>query len=81
MGPVAQSVERLATCLTVRGSNPGGVEIFRTCPKQANPASCTMDTGSFPGVKRSGRGADHPTLSSAEVENELRYTSTPPLGP
>ena len=26
----------------------------------ANPASCTMGTGFFPGVKRPGRGADHP---------------------
>ena len=26
----------------------------------AHPASCTMGTGSFLGVKRSGRGADHP---------------------
>jgi hypothetical protein len=26
----------------------------------AYPASCTMDTGSFPGVKRPGRGFDHP---------------------
>ena len=23
---------RLATCLKIRGSNPGGGEIFRTCP-------------------------------------------------
>jgi hypothetical protein len=29
-----------------------------------------MGSGSFPGVKRSGRGADHPPPSSAEVENE-----------
>jgi hypothetical protein len=28
----------------------------------AHPASCTMGTGSFPGVKRPGRGADHPPL-------------------
>jgi hypothetical protein len=34
------------------------------------PASCTMGTGSYPGVKRSGRGADHPPPPSAEVENE-----------
>jgi hypothetical protein len=47
----------------------------------AHPASCTMGTGSFPGVKRSGRGADHPPPPSAEVENEWSYTSTPPLGP
>ena len=26
----------------------------------AHPASCTMDTGSFPVVKRPGSGADHP---------------------
>ena len=26
----------------------------------AYAASCTMGTGSFPGVKRPGRGADHP---------------------
>jgi hypothetical protein len=36
----------------------------------AHPASCTMGTGYFPGVKRPGRGADHPPPPSAEVENE-----------
>jgi hypothetical protein len=36
----------------------------------AHPASCTMGTGSFSGVKRPGRGADHPPPPSAEVENE-----------
>jgi hypothetical protein len=36
-----------------------------------------MGTGVFPGVKRPGRGADHPPPPSAEVEN----TSTPPLDP
>ena len=30
----------------------------------AHPASCTMGTGSFPGVRRPGRGADQPHLSS-----------------
>jgi hypothetical protein len=35
-----------------------------------HPASCTMGTGSFPGVKWPGRGADHPPLSSAEVKKE-----------
>jgi hypothetical protein len=33
----------------------------------AHPASCTMGAGSSPGVKRPGRGADHPPPSSAEV--------------
>jgi hypothetical protein len=36
----------------------------------AHPTSCTMGTGSFPGVKRPGRGADYPLPPSAEVENE-----------
>jgi hypothetical protein len=36
----------------------------------AHPASCTMGTGCFLGVKRPGRGADQPPLPSAEVENE-----------
>ena len=33
----------------------------------AHPASCTMGTGSFAGVKRPGRGVDHPSPPSAEV--------------
>jgi hypothetical protein len=37
---------------------------------ETHPASCTMGTGSFPGVKRPGRGADHPPPSSAEVKKE-----------
>jgi hypothetical protein len=37
---------------------------------EAHPGSCTMGTGSFPGVKRPVRGADHPPPSSAEVKNE-----------
>ena len=34
----------------------------------AHPAFCAMGTGSFPGVKRPGRGADHPPYLSAEVK-------------
>jgi len=34
----------------------------------AHPASYTMVTGSFPGVKGPGRGVDHPTASNAEVK-------------
>jgi hypothetical protein len=33
----------------------------------AHPASCTVGTGSFPGVKMQGRDADHKPPSSAEV--------------
>ena len=37
-----------------------------------------MGTGSFPGVKRPGRGADHPPLSSAEVEGSVElYVCSP----
>jgi hypothetical protein len=36
-----------------------------------------MGAGSCPGVKRPGRGADHPTPFSAEVENEWSYNFTP----
>jgi len=30
-----------------------------------------MGTGSFPGVKRPGRGVDHPPTSSAEVKERV----------
>jgi hypothetical protein len=36
---------------------------------EAHPASYTMGTGISPGVKRPGRGVDHPPLSSAEVND------------
>jgi hypothetical protein len=51
---------------------PVGARFFarvQTSPG-AHPASCTMGTGSFPGVKQPGCGADHPLPRSAEVENE-----------
>jgi hypothetical protein len=35
----------------------------------AHPDSCTMSTGSFPGVKQPGRGADNTPPPSGEVEN------------
>jgi hypothetical protein len=73
VGPVAQSVQRLATGWTVRGSNPAGGGRFSAHVQTAHgahPASCTMGIGSFPVVKRLGRGADHPPAPSAEVDNE-----------
>jgi hypothetical protein len=46
----------------------------------AHPASYRMDTsGSYPGVKRQGRKADHSSLSSAEVINAWSFTSTQPV--
>ena len=52
----------LAKGWAVRGSNPGGGEIFRTRPDGpgAHPASYTMDTESLPVLKRPWRGIDHP---------------------
>ena len=65
MGRVAQSVQRLTTGWTVRGSNPGGARFLpvQTGP-DSHPVSCTMGTGSFSGVKY-GRGVlltTHPFL-------------------
>jgi hypothetical protein len=44
----------------------------------SHPASYPIGTrGSFPGVKRLGREANHSPPSSAEVKNAWSYTSTP----
>jgi hypothetical protein len=67
---------------TVRDRIPVGVRFFahvQTGPGD-HPASCAMGTGSVPGVKRPGRGADHPPPSSAEVTKGQSYTSIHPLG-
>ena len=56
---------------TVRGSNPGGGENFRTCPHRSlYPHSLLYSwyLVSFPWVKRPGRGLDRPSLSSDGVE-------------
>jgi len=36
-----------------------------------HPASSTMDTGLFLGVKRPGRGVDHPPQSSTKVKERV----------
>ena len=46
----------------------------------AQPASYTVGTGSFPGVKRPGRGVDHPPPSSAEVEGRVELYICSPSG-
>ena len=47
-----------------------------SAPVQTGPgaylASYTMGTRSFPGVKRPGRGVDHPPPSSAEVNERVK---------
>ena len=44
----------------------------------AHPVSYTMGTGSFPGIKRPGRGVDHPLPPSAEVKERVElYLHSP----
>ena len=40
----------------------------------------TMGTGSSAGVKRPGRGVDHPRHLAPRLRKEQSYNSTPPLG-
>jgi len=40
-----------------------------------------MGTGSFPGVKQLGHGADHPPPSSADVKERLKLYLYSPYGP
>jgi hypothetical protein len=47
---------------------------------EAHLASYTMGTGSFPGVKRPGRGVDHPSHLPPRLKKEYSYTSTSPMG-
>jgi len=48
---------------------------------EAHPASYTMGTGSFPGVKRRGRDVDHPPLSNAEIKERVQLYLCSPSGP
>jgi len=47
----------------------------------AHPASFTMDTWSFPRVKRLGRLVDHPLPSSADVKESVELYLYSPAGP
>ena len=63
----------LATGWTVRGSNPGGDEIFRTCPDRPWGPPSLLYNGYrvFPGGKEQpGRAADLSPPSSAAVKKE-----------
>jgi len=67
----------------VRRSNPGGGEIFRTCPDRPWGPPSLLYNGYrvFPGGKEwPGCDADPSTPSSAMVMKEQSYTSTPPMG-
>jgi hypothetical protein len=53
---------------------------FQTGPG-AHPASYTVGTVSFPGVKWPGRGVDHPPPSSAKVKEGVELYIYSPSGP
>jgi hypothetical protein len=66
----------LITGWTVPESKPGGSEIFRTRPNRPWGPPSLLYNGSricFRGVKRLGRGVDHPSQSSAVVKEKLEH--------
>ena len=61
-----------------------GGEIFRTRPdRSCGPPSLLYSAYrvSLPGVKRPGRGVDHPPASSTEVEGRVELYFCFPFGP
>jgi hypothetical protein len=69
---IARSVQRLATG-TVLGSNPGGGEIFRTCPDRLWGPPSLLYNGylfSFPRIKQPGRGVDNPSYLEPRLKKE-----------
>ena len=74
-----------AVCIATRyGLDGPGIESRwgRDFSHPSRPAlGPTMDIGSFPGVKRPGRGVDHPPPSSAEVEGRVEQYIYFPSGP
>ena len=48
---------------------------------EAHPASCTVGTRSFLGVKQRGCDVDHPSPSSAEVKERVELYHYSPSGP
>ena len=65
------------------GSNLGGDETFCTFPDRpwGSPTLLYEYQVSYPGVKRPGRGADNPLLSSAEVKERVKLYLYSPSGP
>ena len=78
---VAQSVQRLATDWTVRGSNPHGARL--SAPVQSGsgdrPASAKGTGFLFPGIKRPGRCVDHAPHLGPRLKKGHSFTFTPPL--
>jgi hypothetical protein len=76
----------IATCYRLDGPGiesrcrAGFFAPIQTGP-EAHPASYTLGTRSFPGVKRPGRGVYHSPRSSAEVEERVELHICFPSGP
>jgi len=73
VGPVAQSVKQLATGWTVRGSNPGGGEIFSSFLDRPWVPPSLLYNGYwvFPrGKEQPGSDADPSSPSSAVITKE-----------
>jgi hypothetical protein len=80
---IAQSVWRLATSRTVRGSNPGGGEIFRIGPERPyGPSSLLYNgyRGLFPGGKAAGACLWPHTPYSDEVKERVELYRYFPSG-
>jgi len=79
---IPQSVWRLTTGWNVRGSNPGGGEIFRTCPDRTWDPLSLLYNGNrvFPGGKAAEAWRWPPTSSSAEVKQRVELYLYSPSG-
>jgi hypothetical protein len=75
---IAQSVRQLATSWTVRGSNPGRGEFFRTDldPSWGPPILLHNEYRVITGLRRRERGVDHPPHLVPRLMKEYSYTST-----
>ena len=84
MGPVAQSVKRLATGWTVRGSNPSGGRDFTYLSKPAlEPTQPPVQwvPGLSRGKERQGRDANPSPPSSAVGHERVKLYLYSPYGP
>ena len=79
---LAQLAWLLATSLMVRGSNPGGGEIFHVRPDRSwgPPNHLHSEYRFFPGGKVAGAWCWPPTPSSAEVKERVKLYFCSPSG-
>ena len=65
---------------SLRAGRPGDrIPVEARFSTSVQTASYTMGTGSFPGVKRPGRGVDYPPPSSPEVDGRVKLYICSPL--